>query len=259
MAISRRDSIARARAIYDGRLNPQSTQQMRGHLEQHAAESSALIATSVLCDYLNRWNGAGAPEVAKAETAVQHALGTKPDHHLGHYAKGFLHRTKGEHEAALAAFTEALKYSPNFARGHAQRGAQLVYLGRPEEGIAEVEKAISLSPNSPSLGMFQWIIGRARFFMGQYADAIPWLEKSVRLWPNLWYNRLYLVSAHALTGNKAAATRTLRAFDRKFPGFTLARVVIEERSNPNKNRFMVAGRRRFHDGLQRAGMASGKD
>jgi tetratricopeptide (TPR) repeat protein len=254
---SRGNSIARARAIYDKRLSPQSTRQMRGHLESSAAESSALIATSVLCDYLNRWNDAGPDEVARAETATHHALATKPDHFLGHYAKGFLHRTRGEHDAALAAFTEAVKHNPDFARGHAQRGAELVYLGRPEEGIAEVEKAISLSPKSQSLGMFHWIIGRARFFMGQYDAAVPWLQRSVRLWPNLWYNRLYLVSAYALLGNQAAATRALRAFHQKFPGYTLARVAVEERSNPNKNRFMVTGRRRFHEGLQRAGMASG--
>jgi len=143
--ISRGNSIARARAIYDKRLTPEATQQMRGHLEGSAAESSALLATSVLCDYLNRWNNAGADEIARAETAVHHAVTTKPDHFLGHYAKGFLHRTKGEHEAALVAFTETLKHNPDFARGHAQRGAELVYCGRPEEGIAEVEKAIALS------------------------------------------------------------------------------------------------------------------
>ncbi|HWD56752.1 MAG TPA: tetratricopeptide repeat protein [Stellaceae bacterium] len=254
---SRGNAIARARAIYDGRLNPQSTQQMRGHLEASAAESSALIATSALCDYLNRWNDAGSDEVAKAEAAVHHAIGTKPDHYLGHYAKGFLHRTKGEHEAALAAFTETVKHNPDFARGHAQLGAELVYLGRPEEGIAQVEKAIKLSPQSKSLGMFQWIIGRARFFMGQYAEAVPWLQQSARAWPHLWYNRLYLASAYAHLGNKAAATRTLRAFEKRFPGWTLARVAEEEKSNPNNNHFMVTGRQHFHAGLRRAGMTAG--
>jgi adenylate cyclase len=257
MATSPRNSIARARAIYDKRLDAKSTQQMRGHLEAHAADSSALLATSTLCDYLNRWNEAGAAEIEKAETAVKHTLGIKPDHFLGHYAKGFLHRTRGEHEAALAAFSEAVKHNPDFARAHAQRGAELVYLGRAEEGIAEVEKAISLSPNSSSLGMFHWIIGRARFFMGQYAEAIPPLQRSVRLWPKLWYNRLYLVSAYALIGNKAAATRTLRAFDKLYPSYTLARVEVEERTNPNKHPFVRAGRRKFHDGLRRAGMAPG--
>jgi adenylate cyclase len=254
-----RNSIARARAIYDKRLSPQRTQQMRGHLEASAAESSALLATSVLCDYLNRWNDAGPAEVARAEVAVAHALAAKHDHFLAHYAKGFLHRTRGEHDAALAAFTEALKYNPTFARGHAQRGAELLYVGRPEEAIAEVEKAIQLNPNSSSLGMFYWIIGRARFYMDQYAEAVPWLQKSVRLWPNLWYNRLYLVSAYGLLGNKAAASRGLRAFDRLFPGYTIARVLVEERANPIKHRFVVRGRRRFHDGLKRAGMPPSGD
>src|SRR5580704_5599103 len=221
--ISRGNSIARARAIYDKRLTPQGTQQMRGHLEGSAAESSALLATSALCDYLNRWNDAGAEEVARAETAVDHALTTNPDHFLGHYAKGFLHRTRGEHEEALAAFTETIKHSPNFARAHAQRGAELLYLGHPEECIVEVQKAIELSPKSPSLGMFHWILGRARFFMGQYDEAIPWLQMSVKHWPHLWYNRLYLVSAYALLGKKALAGRALRAFDQQFPGWTMAR------------------------------------
>jgi adenylate cyclase len=252
---SRGNSIARARAIYDKRLSPQATQQMRGHLEHSAAETSSLIATSVLCDYLNRWNEADETHVARAEAAVHHALSVKPDHFLAHYAKGFLHRTRGEHEEALTAFTKALEYNPGFARGHAQRGAELIYLGRPEEGIAEVEKAIALNPTSPSLGMFHWIIGRGRFFLAQYAEAIEALRLSVRLWPNLWYNRLYLVSAYALIGDRAAARRTLRAFDKLFPDFTLARVAVEERTNPNTNRLMVAGRRKFHEGLERAGMA----
>jgi len=253
----RSQGIARAQAIYETRLNPDRTREMREHLDAAAAESSALNATSVLCDYLNRWNDAGADEVAKAETAVHHALTTKPDHFLGHYAKGFLHRTRGEHEAALAAFTETTKHNPTFARAHAQRGAELIYLGRAEEGIAEVERAISISPKSSSLGMFFWIIGRGRFFMGQYAEAVGPLRRSIRLWPNLWYNRLYLASAYALLGNKAAAQRTLRTFDKLFPEFTLARVAHEERTNPNSGSFMVEGRRRFHEGLERAGMQAG--
>jgi adenylate cyclase len=251
---SRSNLIGRAQAIYDQRLDPARTRAMRTHLDTAAADSSALAATSDLCDYLNRWNNAGQDEVTKAEAAVQHALSVKPDHYLGHYAKGFLHRTRGEHEAALAAFTETIKHNPEFARAHAQRGAELIYLGRPEEGIADVEKAIQISPNSSSLGMFHWIIGRGRFFSGQYAEAIEPLRLSVRLWPHLWYNRLYLVSAHTLLGNRAAARRVLRAFDKRFPGYTLGRVAVEERTNPNSGSFVVEGRRKFHEGLERAGM-----
>ncbi|MFZ2005429.1 MAG: tetratricopeptide repeat protein [Stellaceae bacterium] len=250
----RRNSIARARAIYDGRLDPRGTKQMRGHLEHQAADSSALLATSTLCDYLNRWNDAGDAEIAKADAAVQHVLAINPNHHLGHYAKGFLHRTRGEHDQALAEFTETVKHSPRFARAIAQRGNELIYLGRPQEGIAEVQRAIAMTPKSPSLGMFQWIIGRTKFVMGEDAEAIDWLQKSVKSWPKLWYNRAYLIAAYAKSSKTGAAKRALQAFDKRFPGWTLTRVVEEEKANPNNNAFMVNGRRRFHDALLSAGM-----
>jgi tetratricopeptide (TPR) repeat protein len=250
----RRNSIARARAIYDGRLDPRGTRKMRGHLEDQAADSSALLATSTLCDYLNRWNNAGDAEIAKAEAAVSHVLSVNPHHYLGHYAKGFLHRTRGEHDQALAEFTETIKHSPRFARAVAQRGNELIYLGRPKEGIAEVLKAVAMAPKSPSLGMFQWIIGRTRFVMGEDAEAIDWLQKSVKSWPKLWYNRAYLIAAYAMSGKTGAAKRALKAFDKRFPGWTLARVVDEERANPNNNPFMVNGRQRLHDALLSAGM-----
>jgi tetratricopeptide (TPR) repeat protein len=227
---------------------------MRGHLDAAHADASALRATAVLSDYLNRWNGVQRPHVAAAERSVQEALAIDPKHHLAHYAKGFSHRARGQHKEALAAFTAAIRHNPDFPHAHAQRGAELLYLGRPKAAISEVEKAIKLAPPGPSLGMFYWIIGRAQFFMEQYADAIPWLQRSVRLLPNLWYNRLYLVSAYALLGKEAAAARALREFDRVFPRYTLALVSQNERTNPNKHKFVVAGRRRFHEGLRRAGM-----
>lgn len=256
MSIGRGESVARASALYEKRLTPQSTREMRNLLEASHHETAVIHATTVLCDYLNKWNDAGSEEVEKAEAAVLRALGSNPSHALAHYAKGFVHRTKGEHEAALHSFSETIKYAPDFARAHAQRGAQLLYLGRPEEAIAEVEKALKLSPRSAQRGMFYWIIGRARFFMRQYAEAIPWLRRSIRLWPHLWYNRLYLVSAYALSRKKAAASRALREFESQFPDYTLARVAQHERTNPNDNPFVVAGRGRFHEGLRLAGMSS---
>lgn len=254
MPIRHGQSFTEATSLYDRRLDPQATQRMRGLLEASHRETAVFHATTVLCDYLNRWNDAGPEEVKKAETAVLEALKGNPDHALAHYAKGFVHRTKGEHAAALASFTETLRYAPDFARAHAQRGAQLLYLGRPQEAIAAVEKALELSPRSAQRGMFYWILGRAYFFSGKDAEAIPWLRRSIRLWPHLWYNRLYLVSALAHSGKRAAARRALQAFDKEFPDHTLARVQQHEKTNPNDNAFVVAGRRRFHEGLTLAGM-----
>lgn len=251
---SRGNSFARADSLYERPVTPQRTRQMRGLLDQSVAETAALTATTVLCEYLNRWNDAGPDELLRAEAAIKTALDHNPELFLAHYAQGFLHRSRGQHQDALAAFDETIRLAPEFARVYAQKGEQYVYLGEPEKGIAEVERAIEISPNSSVRGYFYWVIGRARFFMGQDADAIPQLQASVRAWSNVWYNRLYLVSAHAHLGRRVAADRVLRAFNRQFPGYTLARVVENEGATPDEHPFVVAGRERFHEGLRRAGL-----
>jgi tetratricopeptide (TPR) repeat protein len=252
---SRDDSFARASSLYEMPVTPARTRQMRGLLDEAVAETAALTATTVLCEYLNRWNDAEPAWLERAEAAIEVALHPQnPRLFLAHYAKGFLHRSRGQHQAGLDAFDEAIKLAPDFARVYAQKGEQYVYLGEPEKGIVEVEKAIKISPKSSVRGYFYWVIGRARFFMGQDAAAIPQLQASVRAWSNVWYNRLYLVSAHAHSGKVAAAKRVLRAFDGQFGGYTLARVIENERACPDEHPFVVAGRERFHEGLRRAGL-----
>jgi tetratricopeptide (TPR) repeat protein len=248
------DNLARAKTLYERRVTPQRTQQMRGLLDESAAETAAYTATTIVCEFLNRWHDVGPAELARAEAAIEQSLARNPQLYLAHYAHGFVCRIRGQHQAAFEAFVETIKYAPEFARAYAQKGDELVYLGHPDEGIAEVERALSISPHSSVRGFFYWVIGRARFFMEQDAEAIRWLRSSVRNWPDVWYNRAYLVSAHALSKQRAAARRVLQAFNRQFPGYTLARVVENERAIPADHPFVVAGRERFHDGLRLAGM-----
>jgi tetratricopeptide (TPR) repeat protein len=114
-----------------------------------------------------------------------------------------------------------------------------------------------LSPHDPSIGIFQWFIGRANFFAGRYEEAIPWLRKSVETRPNIWYNRLYLVSAYAHFGMPQAASHALDDFNRRFPSpvYTVAVVKAREDATPNDDPTVVAARKKFHDGLLSAGMA----
>ncbi len=250
------DPLGRVKTLYEKPVTPGRTKLMRGLLGDSAAETAAFTATTVLCQYLNRWNDAGPAEVAEAEAAINEALGHDPKLFLAHYAQGFLCRTRGQHQAALEAFDRTINLAPKFARAYAQKGEQLLYLGRFDAAIAEVEQAMKLSPKSAVRGYFYWVSGRAHFFMARDADTISWLQRSIRAWPNVWYNRLYLVSAHAHSGNRAAASRVLQAFDRQFRGYTLARVIENEGATPGDHPLVVAGRERFHDGLQRAGLVA---
>jgi adenylate cyclase len=213
------EHLSRAKALAND--SPENTLFIRETLERAledsvavaphfgTAEAWATLANALVCDHLNRWNSAKPPNIQQAEKAVQQALAIDRDLPLAHFVNGFVQRAKGDHNAALVAFDQALQRKPDFARAYAQKANELINVGRPSEAPPLVEKAIGLNPGSPSLGMYYWIIGKAHFFARNYTATIPWLEQSVTLRPNLWYSRLYLVSAYEITGDSKRAKESL--------------------------------------------------
>jgi adenylate cyclase len=256
MAISHGESFHRARQLYDERRSPQTTQEMRRLLAESYHEASVIHAITLVCDYINDWNSATLKEVNEASNLVKQVLKAKPDYFLAHYAMGFINRARNQHRAAYRAFGEAIKYQPDFARAYAQQGEELVYLGRPAKGINQVEQALRRRPESVARGMFFWIMGRAHFFMGNDAEAANRLASSIELWPNLWYNRCYLIAAHAKLGNAKSASDALAALNGvpAFAGYTVTRVIHNESHAPASHPFVRQGRERFHEGLLSAGM-----
>src|SRR5271155_1157865 len=140
------DLITKAKALHRQLRTPENSLEIRELLRRalvavsnltpnEVAQASSLLAETLMCDYLNSWNDAGAKELAEAETAVKRALAAVADFALAHYASGLFHRAKGEHVAALAAFTRTVEFAPEFALAHAQKGAELIYTGRPLEAL----------------------------------------------------------------------------------------------------------------------------
>ena len=162
----------RAQALHDIKITPDNCLALR-------AEVWALLADLLISDYLHGWNGAGPRELVQAEQAVEHALTLAPGLAMAHYANGFVQRAKGQHQEALAAFERAIGCDPEFTGAYVQKANELINVGRPQEAPALVDEAINRSPDHRSIGTFYWIRGRASFFAGDYAAAIPWLAKSV--------------------------------------------------------------------------------
>ena len=258
------DLRLRAEGIFFSAVTPANTLAARRLLQDavridpDSAESWARLAQITASDYLNRWNNTGADQLAAADDAAHKALNIDPDLALAHLANAFIHKARGEHQAALSGFSRAIELDPNFALAYAHKGNTLIFVGKPAEALPLVEQAIRLSPRDPSGGIFLWIGGRAEFYAGHYQKAIPWLRKSVEVRPNLWYNRLYLVSAHALLGETEEAKKLLTEFNRRFvnPVYTIATVEAQESTDPSTEPTVVAARNKFHEGLLLAGMAA---
>jgi TolB-like protein len=257
------DLRLRATSLLFSSVTPENTWEVRRLLQRSvdldpgSAEAWARLAASLVSDYASYWNDTGDAELREAEAAAQRALRIDANHALAHVACGLIARVRGEHYSALEAFSRAIELDRNFALAYAHKGNELILVGRAAEAPPLVEQALQLSPHDPHVGTFYWIIGRAYFFLQDYPQAIVWLRKSVESRPTLWFNRLYLVSACALTGMAEEAARSLAEFNRSFPDpvYTLAVVEARESATPNDNPAVVAARHNFHEGLLRAGMA----
>ncbi len=224
--------------------------------DQNSAESWTYLATLLLSDYLNGWNNATLSDVDRAEEAYKRALAIDPSFAAAHYAAGLVHRVHGDHDSALYQFEKAIALNSNLAVAHAQMANTLVSLGRARDAVIAGERAVTLSPHDPSIGVFYWVIGRAYFIAGDYRQTVDWLKKSTEERSNLWFNRVWLISAYALTGRDEEARVTLDAFKLKFPGYTLPRITdIYTKESRFNNDTMKAATTQLFEGLKRAGFS----
>jgi tetratricopeptide (TPR) repeat protein len=265
--------MSSARDVYASACTPDNTMLitqavehvLRDPIHQKDPEIWAFYANVRCCDYLNRWNGSDAAELAAAERAVETALRLDPDHRRAVYVSAFLHRARGKHAESLAAFERVIALRPEatdrmIAEAYAQSGAQWMYLGHLERTRGLVEKAIAITPpGSPAIGVFCWIASRVPFVQGNYRAAIDWLERSVAIRRNFWYTRAWLIAANALSGQTHKAERALGEFRAVFPQLnSVATVVKAERSIPHSHPLLLDARIKVHDGLMLAGLPAGE-
>jgi adenylate cyclase len=214
-----------------------------------------LLAFWVSRDVLNGWNGAGKPEVDRAEAAAKKAINLDHNTPLAHHALGWVHRLRGNHRAALDAFNETIKIDPNSALSYAQAANEMVFLGDAKGAIPLTEKAIHLSPKDPSIGVFLWVKGRAYFALGDYKKAAEALQESVNVLPNLWYTQAWLVAAYALSDREVEAKQALNAFQKGHSARSnldwIAQYYKEEQY---KNPTLQAATTELLNGLQKAGL-----
>lgn len=171
-----------------------------------------LLAFKLTSDVLNGWNNAGNAEVDRADAYARKAISLDHNVALAHHAMGWVHRLRGNHQAALDAFNETIRIDPNFAAAYAQAANEMVFLGDAKGAILQAGKAIELSPRDQSAQVFKWVQGRAYFAVGDYDKAAEVLGESVRLRPNLWFSHAWLVAALALSNRDAEAKQALDTF-----------------------------------------------
>ena len=257
------DQRMKAMAAYTGFPTPEKSLETRLHAEAglkadpENARLWGLLANVLASDVLNSWNGAAAAEVDRAEEAAKKAINLDANTTLAHYALGFVKRLRGDHKASLDSFKEAIRLNPNLAKAYAQAANEMVLTGDARAAIPLAEKAVQLSPQDPSIGVFYWVIGRAKFTIGDYAHAIEALEQSVRVRPNLWFPQAWLIAAYALSNRDADAQKALETFKKTSFSkvkYDLARIRKFYEDAQYQNPTLQAATAELLKGLEKAGL-----
>lgn len=96
---------------------------------------------------------------------------------LMHYNQGVEESEKGNREAAIEAFKQAIAENPSFTMAFNELGVQYLKLDRLEEADQAFQSALKIDPNSfPSLTNR----GLAQVMMKRYGEAVPILRKALK-------------------------------------------------------------------------------
>ena len=124
-----------------------------------------------------------------------------------------------QHEKGIAAAEKAVTLDPNSALAYQFLGLALRFGGRPNDAIPVIEKAIRLDPFAPSNYIFN--LGLAYLFAGQHEKAIPQCKKATDREPNNLGAHLALVVAYSVSGRDEEARAVAEEILRIAPKFSV--------------------------------------
>jgi len=185
----------------------------KGGRYQQNGLSVAGAAAIILCLVLTRqqlryWQD--------SEALFRHALEVTENNWLAHLNLGSALDEKGQSDAAITEFQEAIRLRPGSAQAHNNLGLGIVRQGQLDEGISQYHEAIRLKPD---YALAHSNLGIALARKGQMDDAIREFQRAVRLKPEFAEAHYNLGIALARKGQNDEAIREFREAVRLKPDF----------------------------------------
>jgi tetratricopeptide (TPR) repeat protein len=156
-------------------------------------------------------------DLARADELVSRALVEHPNSAWPHYVKGEILRCQRRINAACTEYERTIALDRNHAPAIANLGFAKILSGQPAEALPFLERAIRMSPRDPFLAIWHSRIGQARMYLEYYEEAKAALQFSIALNPRLAWSHFYLAAVYALTGDAELAATSLRDARRLSP------------------------------------------
>jgi adenylate cyclase len=146
--------------------------------------------------------------LVKGFASARRALALEPSLPLANRVLGNLYLRAHEHTDAVMWAERAVMLNPGEAESYAWLANVLSYAGRSAEALEELSHARQLDPLHPPL--WDFYIGRASLHVGQYEEALAWLERCARRAVTFGHWQRYMAAALAHLGRLEEARARLQ-------------------------------------------------
>ena len=148
--------------------------------------------------------------------------------------------------------------SPNFGHAISQLGMTLVFLGLPEDAIPWLERSLRLAPRDPSTTVDEASLGLCHLMLGEIEDAITCLRKARAGNAQTSYVHMWLAAGLGLCGESAEGGAALRQSIRIKPEInSLTSLRARWQMMTTSPRFFVLVEKTVIPGLRQVGLLDG--
>jgi tetratricopeptide (TPR) repeat protein len=116
---------------------------------------------------------------------------------------GWLYCFQREYDKAIAEGERAIALNPSGAMVHSMYGLILTFAGRPNEAVPLLNKAIRLNPFHPGHALFS--LGHAYRDTGRFEEALSSYKKVLQISPNSFGAHIYLAALYGIMGRQTEA------------------------------------------------------
>jgi lipoprotein NlpI len=142
---------------------------------------SALVSQAIADDSDTCEEASGEETIAACTRVIQNRRTSKQDRASAHHNRGLAYRANGDHERAIADYSEAIRLVPKDADVHFDRGLAYLYDGNPAKALADALQASRLDPSDAYHAIWVDIIGHRHNVPSRLPLAIKKID--MKAWP----------------------------------------------------------------------------
>jgi len=217
-------------------------------LDPNFAQAHAGLGFAYMFDYQNRWSDDPDASLPLAKRYAEKAIEKNPNEPLARAVAAVAATFDGDLDRAQTQIGIALSLNPNLAMAYNIAGSIRMYAGQPLEAIPVIERAMRLDPAANT--QYLHFLGMANLLAGKYETAVALFKQRIALVPGTDFSRSALASALGHLGEIDEARNVWRELKEINPKYSfsehLSRLPFQHEEDA----------RRLAEGLEKAGVLS---